>query len=800
MKLLLQASPMQTRAAFTIVLYLAPTLALAGPDFEAEIRPLFEAHCIQCHGPEEQNGGLRYDRRDRALGQADSGEYAIVPGDPERSQILQRVRSTHKDLQMPPKGTRLTAKEIDSLRAWIAAGAPWPEESGETVQSDPGSSHWAFQAIRQPEIPPVRDPGWARNPIDRFIQAKREAAGLTAVPDADPVTLVRRLSYALTGLPPGSAELEGGDLSELTEALLSSSAYGERWARHWLDWVRYADTAGDNSDFPIPQAYLYRNYVVESFNKDLPYDQFLTEQLAGDLLPATDQAEKNRLTIATGYLAMARRFGSLLERYPHHLTIEDTLDNLGRSVMGLTLSCARCHDHKFDPISTRDYYGLYGIFESTRYPFPGLELFQAQRHLVPLLPAGEVKKKLEPHQKELDRLSAELEKHLTACEAKALENAGREAQVSVDEQRRMRSELDAMLGVARKAGEALARHLKTLPVIPSAYAVQDGKAADARIQIKGEPTRPGALVPRKFLDVLGGQALDPDTAAGTSGRLQLAQWLTDEQNPLTARVIVNRIWQRHFGSGLVPGSGDFGLRGEPPTHPELLDWLASDFIQHGWSIKHLHRRIVSSRTWQMASVDDEDNLASDPANTYYWRFNRQRLDAESLRDTLLFLSGELDPTPQSAPYPMPPPKDWGYTQHHPFKDDYPSNKRSLYQMTKRLTVQPYLQTFDGPDPNACTSTRDSSVTAIQALHFLNDASLHRAAEGIVKTLALPGQEPAMAVNRLHRHVLSRAPGTDELELILSHFQSLQAHSKDPARAWRALTRALLRSNEFVYLD
>jgi mono/diheme cytochrome c family protein len=791
------------RFFYQLLPLLAVSPAWAAPEFLRDVQPILQIHCVQCHGPEEQNGGLRYDQKARALAQADSGHHAIVPGKPGQSELLNRVTSTHKNDQMPPKGERLSSHEIETLTAWIAAGAEWPETAQPVDEANPATSHWAFQPLTEPPLPEVKDKTWPLNPIDRFIQAKREAAGLTPAPDAEPHVLARRLSYALTGLPPASDQTDLSDPSDLFDQvrhLLASKAYGERWARHWLDWARYADTAGDNSDYPIPQARLYRDYVIQSLNDDLPYDRFLTEQLAGDLLPAASQEEKNRQTIATGYVALSRRFGSLIERYPWHVTIEDTLDNLGRTVMGLTLSCARCHDHKFDPVSMRDYYGIYGIFASTRYPMPGLELFKAQHHFPPLIPEKEAAAKLAPFEKETRRLEAELEKLLAECEDMARENAALERSSSIAEQRQRKDALDKHMIRARKAGEALAAHLKKLPVIPAAYAVSDDAPANARLQMRGEPERPGAEVPRKFPDILGGHTLPEDIAAQTSGRLQLAQWITDPQNPLTARVIVNRVWQRHFGKGLVPTTSDFGLRGEPPTHPELLDWLATDFIRHGWSLKHLHRRILSSRTWRMASTDSADNLASDPGNTYYWKFNRQRLDAESLRDTMLLLSGKLDLTPQEKSFPFPAMKDWGYTQHHPFKDDYPNNKRSIYQLTKRLTVAPYMQTFDGPDPNACTATRDSSVTALQALHFLNDDTVHTTAEGIAKQLLKTQRSDEQHLTHLHRQLFARAPTTEETTLLLTHQRALKKQTTYPAHAWASLTRSLLRANEFLYLD
>jgi len=783
------------------------------PDFQGDIAPILKRHCLECHGPEKQSGGTRYDRRETAFAAGDSGGAAVVPGKPDESELLYRIASTHKDDQMPPDGERLSGTEIAAIRDWIAAGAEWPETpASDLTNAQKGSGHWAFQPVRGTTPPEVADAVWAGNPIDRFLAAKRDADGLRAVGPAEPGALLRRLSYDLTGLPPEPEEIAifldeakspgGFDVAyaRAIDRLLASTAYGERWARHWLDWARYADTAGDNSDFPIPQAYLYRNYVIDAFNADLPYDRFLTEQLAGDLLPAKDREERNRQTIATGYLAMARRFGSLLERYPQHLTIEDTIDNLGRSVLGLTISCARCHDHKFDPISTRDYYGLYGFFASTRYPFPGIELFQAQRDLVPLVADEEVKRQWGPFDKETAQLTADLEQLLAECETKALENAAKEAKAGLEEQRKHRSELDSMLMKARKAGEKLAEHLKKLPPLPVAYAVQDAAPTNARIQVRGEPDRPGAEVPRKFPEILGGATVPEAVAKAGSGRLELAKWIVDPGNPLTARVIVNRVWQRHFGTGLVPGDGDFGLRGETPSHPELLDWLALDLVKSGWSLKHLHRLIVTSRSYRLSSADNEANLAADPDNRTYWRFQRQRLDAESLRDTLLLLGGSLDLSPQSEPYPIPPLKDWKYTQHHPFKDDYPTQKRSIYQMTKRLTADPYPQTFDGPDPNACTATRDRSVTSLQALYFFNDPLVHGQAAGFAKALLASGEGDGARLERAFLAALARRPAPEEAELLLAHLAEARAETGKDEAAWVSVVRAVFRLNEFLYLD
>lgn len=795
------------------------TLPIAGAepvDFREDIRPIFQKYCAKCHAAAEKNGGVNFEDPASLFAEADSGKRPIVAKNAEASELIKRVTSADEDLRMPPEGGPLSERQINTLKDWISQGASWPQIGVPDAQESRTSSHWSFQPIADPQPPVVQDVSWSLSPVDHFIQAERESAGLEVGKDAEPVVLIRRATYGLTGLPPTPEDVDrfleavetprglDGAFADLVEELLASKSYGERWGRHWMDWVRYADTAGDNSDFPIPQAYLYRNYIIESFNDDLPYDRFLTEQIAGDLLPAESQEQRNRQIIATGYLAMARRFGSLVERYPWHLTIEDTIDNMGRTMLGLSLSCARCHDHKFDPVTTRDYYGLYGIFASTRYPFPGIELFQTQRDFVPLIPQTQAAAAMQPYQAETDRLAAELDKLLAACRRRARENAAGESRVSLDEQRKMQDELDAMLIKARRAGEKLANHLKQIPPIPTAYAVQDAEPQDARIQVKGEPERPGAVVPRSFPKILGGQTLNETAANSSSGRLELASWITSPKNPLTARVIVNRVWQRHFGVGIVPSTSDFGLRGDDPTHPELLDWLAGEFVRSGWSVKQLHRTIMNSRTYRMSSEDIEENLASDPGNRYYWKFNRQRLDAESIRDTLLMISGALDATPLTEPYPIPPHSEWKYTQHHPFKDDYPSQKRSVYLMTRRLTAKPYFQTFDGPDPNVCTSDRDQSVTPLQALYFFNDEFLHEQAGLFAASLCESEDDDRIRAKKAFRTILCREPSRQESDFMLTHLpavrEQFETETLGNQQAWSSLVRTLLRLNEFVYVD
>ena len=415
---------------------------------------------------------------------------------------------------------------------------------------------------------------------------------------------------------------------KVVDRLLASPRYGERWGRHWLDVVRYADTCGNGSDYPVPQAHKYRDWVVRASNRDLPYDQFLREQLAGDLISGGSDAERYERIVATGYLAIARRFGG--DRMgEHHLTLEDTIDNLGRTILGSSIACARCHDHKFDPFTMSDYYGLYGIFNSTRYPFPGAEVGRQQEDLVPLMSPTEIDALLKPHRAKLAVVEAEVKK-LEAAEAEA-----KKAPASEDKQARVTAIAKTLADARKKRAEVQA----AAPAIDNAYAVAEAKPANAKMQMRGDPKKLGEEVPRHFPAVLGGQLVPKDSPS--SGRLQLAEWLTDTKNPLTARVMANRIWQHHFGKGIVQTPNDFGRRGTAPTHPELLDFLASRFIESGWSVKALHRLILLSRAWQLASTD-EGNAKADPNNELFGRYTRRRLDAESIRDTMLFVSGDLD--------------------------------------------------------------------------------------------------------------------------------------------------------------
>ena len=712
--------------------------------FESKIRPLLVAHCYDCHSQESgtAEGELYLDTREGIRRGGVSGP-AIDTRELRDSLLLTAVHYEDSNRQMPPD-EKLTDNQIHDLEQWVSRGAPDPRDGKppiKTIDFDKGRQFWSFQPAIKSAVPVVNDDAWPASDIDRFLLAKMEQDHIQPNPVTDKRTLLRRATIDLTGLPPTVEDINHflADTSpeafeHVLDRLLASQQYGERWGRHWMDLVRYADTAGDNSDFPVPELYLYRNYIIDSINSDKPYDEFVREQIAGDLMTSNSDAQRNERLIATGYIAISRRFGSLLKNYPTHLTIEDTIDNVGRSFLGLSVSCARCHDHKFDPISKEDYYGLYGMFASTEYPFPGIELEPKPSGFVPLWENG-------------------------------------------------------------KPGTKLI------------YAVHEGDGADVAVQLRGDPSQAGEIAPRKFLSVLGGQTL-PERAQAASGRKQLAEWISDPSNPLTARVIVNRVWQHHFGAGLVDTPSDFGIRGTPPTHPELLDFLAATFVEQGWSLKKLHKRIMLSKAYQLSSDDDAERLVIDPNNHHLWKYPRQRLDAETLRDSLLFLSGELDPSMMNEPHPFPPPENRKFTQHYPFRESYESHRRSVYLMGARLNAIPFFTTFDGADHNATTPSRDSSVTAVQSLYLLNDEFVHRQAaayaERLIRDEGDRDRRLMLAAVEMTGKPLAEDDAVTTLAFLDRYQESLKTAGvpeEDLERqAWAALLRSLFRTNAFLYLD
>lgn len=1214
--------------------------------FEARIRPVLLGSCFRCHGDGKSSGSLKVDSRAALLQGGDSGS-ALVPGKPESSLLIRAIQRQEGVAAMPPeKKHALRADQLTDMVNWVRGGAYWPASSKKFETT----KHWAFQPIRDVPVPEVKDKSWGKVSVDSFVRARQEAVGVQPAPSADKLTLIRRATFDLTGLPPTTKEIDAflADTTQkafetVVNRLLQSPAYGERWGRHWLDVVRYADTAGETADYPVPAAWRYRNYVIDSFNADKPYDEFIREQVAGDVLAIQGSRERfaERVT-ATGFLALSRRFGFDSENY-HHLTIQDTIDTLGQSFMGLSVGCARCHDHKFDPISMQDYYGLYGIFDSTRYAFPGSEQKQKIRTLAPLLPPAEaltawhayqnqvtmlaarvaqLKQSISPallcslsdmdgdfelqapaaggsngvlvppwqhqgkiavtgaaqspyqnhyrlgkvgvsipadagkyqfsqaiypprsaanckqlyvnldfrvtsaetglkashrlslgtrggktaveivisgegvsllsygkpapistvklnqwynlqltldlHSKtvsgrvgipgstpdfaaksfthdwpdainhivferygtkegklpaiefdnlgiqdkpisavskmppilaasnelDLTKLSERLhaltgidgdfelqtenkppaspwnpgpnsvvklstvsqspfknryspgklgmhlpnrgdydgfgltltnlkpddKQHLYAsfdvrCGSNA--NGGKgswryylghgpgnsaaielffndheffhrsadvkkttsplilgqwyQVQLSLelksktysgvlaspvskvdfngqlatswdgvidysfidsyghipgvrpsidadnfyygdkpapplngppipiikDSQRRsqvaeVRQQLANLQADAAKAKQQLESLLASEP-FAMAYGVAEGTPHNTRIQFRGEPDQPGAEVSRGFIKALGGKPL-PDGTSG-SGRMELAQWLTRPDHPLTARVMVNRIWQHHFGQGLVRTPNDFGIRGQPPADPVLLDHLATQFIRNGWSIKSMHRLIMLSMTYQQASG---------PTAALYTGYPRRRLSAEEIRDAILAITGELDAVPGHE-HPFPSPISWGFTQHAPFNAVYTHNKRSVYLMTQRLKRHPFLALFDGADPNVSTADRLVTTVPTQSLFFLNDPFIHTASERWAHRLRNSSSNESDLIIRAYRQAFGRLPSDAEIRdataFLASYRAELQAETKDSlgVRSLAAFLRTLFGCNEFLHV-
>ncbi|HEX3133065.1 MAG TPA: DUF1549 and DUF1553 domain-containing protein, partial [Planctomycetota bacterium] len=716
------------------------------------------------------------------------------------------------DTAMPPK-ERLAPEMVKLLEEWVTRGAPHPDAAS-IKPRDPAAemaaakSHWSFQPLTAPAVPTIGD-GWAANEIDRFIAAGHAEAGIKPVGDADKRTLIRRATFDLTGLPPTAEEVDAFLADESSQAfaavidrLLASKSYGEQWGRHWLDLARYADTEGDAADYPVPQAYRYRNYVIDSFNADKPYDQFLREQIAGDLLPAKDDAQHREMTIGTGFIALSRRF-SVNPEGDHHLTIEDTIDTTGRVMMGLSLSCARCHDHKFDPIPTSDYYALYGIFASTKYPFPGSEEHRYQHSFVQLVSNDE-----------RDRLLGDKKDRVLAIDAEyaALRNErdndwkireeikkakaeGREPPKEPRGGMEIRDAMNKIMKERRTLIEELPQE------IPTAYAVTEGESHNERIQKRGERWKQGDEVHRGFLQIAGGQKL-PDGATG-SGRLDLAGWLTDAKNPLTARVAANRLWHLHFGRGLVPTTNDFGLRGVAPSNQPLLDWLATRLVQDGWSFKTMHRRIMLSHAYRLAATNDVQASVKDADNSHNWRFTRRRLTAEEVRDAVMVMSGTLDRAMPGAHKDFPSLNKKDYSQHNPFQAVYDSPYRSVYVMQQRIRKHPFFEVFDGADTNSVVGERSTSITPLQALFQLNSRFMQEQSQALASRLETAGD----SLNRIaaaYVMVLARPASEDEVHAGVDYLTRFEEKAKAEnitgAKPLTSFVRALFASNEFMFID
>jgi mono/diheme cytochrome c family protein len=921
-----------------LVALVAPILATAIPGparaddsalvefFEGKVRPVLEAHCVNCHGPTKQKAGLRVDSLSALLKGGDSGP-AIEPGKPEASRLIEAVNHS-PDLQMPPKG-KLKDAEVEALARWVRTGAVWPEATAEVRTSEGGSAwkiraedraFWAFRPVGNPEIPRVRDESWPKGAIDRFVLAELESKELRPVEAADRRALIRRATFDLIGLPPTPEESEAFAADESPEAfakvvdrLLASPHYGERWGRHWLDVARYGEDQAHTFQARLyPHGYKYRDWVAKALNEDMPYDRFVVEQIAGDLIEGPG-AEDRR--VALGFFALGPVYygGAVYDE------LDDRVDTLTRGFLGLTVACARCHDHKFDPIPTSDYYALAGIFQSTNYkeyPDAPPEVVAAyekeqeaikaktaevaaflksesarasvtaassrssrymvaawtlanRRKVDPKVNAAEVAKAegleelfldrwakyLEPRaddkrphlarwrklmakqdpkvdlskdesaKKEVVQVADAFQDYVRATLAlrEALEAQGKAASANsvegtpptptptpptlpapeVEVVREVASADDGLFALPKDRAEKLLPDdvrtalkakrddLKTLkgrasPMYPVVHSLAEGpRPASMKVFLRGNPATPGAEAPRRFVSILESDGSPPFATKG-SGRLELARAIASPDNPLTARVMVNRVWEHHFGRGLVATPSNFGKMGGRPSHPALLDHLARRFVEGGWSLKKLHREVMLSSTYQLASADDPSNREVDPDNVNLWRANRRRLEVEAWRDAMLGASGNLDRTIGGPSVDL---------------NSAENRRRTFYAKVSRHSLDGLLRLFDFPDPNITADKRTVTAVPLQQLFVLNSDFMTRQAKALAARLAAGEGNDEAKIRRAFPLLYAR-PATDpEVALALEFLKSpAEAEAKNQPTRWEQYAQVLLGSNEFLFVD
>lgn len=773
---------------------LSPEEAAKLEFFEKKIRPILVNNCQGCHSAETNSkGGLRVDDRNGLIAGGNRGG-AIAPGDVEKSLLLKAISYTLPKLKMPPE-QQLPQEQIDDLTKWVADGAVWPkvELPPELGQHDADyeklkREHWAWQPLQKIAPPEVKDAGWPRDEVDRYILAALEARNLKPVADADKGTLIRRVTFDLTGLPPTPEDVEAfladnsdGAFVKVVDRLLASHAYGERWGRHWLDVARYGESTGSARNLPFPHAWRYRDYVIKSFNSDKPYHQFLREQIAGDLLPANSPQEKAEQLVATGFLAIGVKDVNQRFKVRYIMdNVDEQIDTVSKAILGLTVSCARCHDHKYEPIPTTDYYALAGIFRSSdlcaglRNKMGGGGLDYYDTSMLLSLGLAEVKEasaeEIAQAKEKFEAAQKEFQAIFNTPEGKKIGEGGKPVQ----------------FGFRQKMNKAQAELAAlTDPAVggPIAMGVRDSKVvSDTEIRVRGEAEKLGPVVPRGYLSLLtvpDAPPINPEQ----SGRLELARWLTSKQNPLTSRVMANRIWQHLFGQGIVKTVDNFGVTGDKPSHPELLDFLATRFVSEGGSVKKLVRSLVLSRAYQLSSAGDEQNLGIDPANRLVWRHSPRRLEAEELRDATLAISGNLNLTPPEAS----PAKDFKVIE---LRNNGPEAKglaenarrsvqRSIYLPLLRGLTPTSLEVFDFAEQGMVTGSRDSTTVAPQALYQLNDPFVRKQSLALAqRLLARSDLDDAGRMKLAYRLIFGREPLTHELDrgtaFLVAYEAALQA--------------------------
>ncbi|HYZ82983.1 MAG TPA: PSD1 and planctomycete cytochrome C domain-containing protein [Bryobacteraceae bacterium] len=899
--------------------------------FEKKVRPVFVKNCQGCHNAKLKSAGL--DLSSAAGFAAGGSSGVLVAKDTPENSLLLRVLSYEHQLKMPPTG-KLKQEDLTAVTDWVKAGAIWPganvavrppSKPGRAI-SDEDRNFWAFRPVAKPAVPEVKGTTWIQSPVDAFILQKLEAKGLKPAPPADKAALLRRVTFDLTGLPPTEAEIASflADNSpkafeKVVDRLLASPRYGEKWARHWLDVARYADSTGNDEDHRYPYAWRYRDYVIEAFQKDLPYNEFVKQQIAGDLLPAPGGLNRTGI-VATGLLALGPKAIAQQDKKKMLYDVYDEqIDVVSRAFLGLTVACARCHDHKFDPILTKDYYALAGIFASTK-SFKDPETHVSKLLYTPLVPKEEYEK-FTARQKEVslkemeidDLIEQELET-FTSKKVPAMAEymvaarrvyAGNERVEEVAKQHNLDSKLleawskyltpqgesrvhlqqweKASAEQAPEVAKAYAKRFETtyaewtekmrrwretfkrmsaemnmpppdrpkfdaskdrfffevlfegplsipkkerektlsaetrqrveqlrkehaalkdaMPPEPDmACAVEEATPVEQKVFLRGDYNNLGEPAPKAVPTVLA--KADPTLETKGSGRLELANWLASPENPLTARVMVNRIWQWHFGEGIVRTPDNFGKMGERPTHPELLDYLASEFISRGWSVKAMHRMIVLSSAYQMSSTVSDEAFTADPENKLFSRFPQRRLTVEELRDGLLAIDGTLDTT-------------MGGTLQSGFGTDKENSndrlslrpetnkRRMVYLPLRRANLPTLLNLFDFGDATSPSGKRALTTVAPQALFMMNSEFIAERSRNISKASLNAATDPGQRVNHLFLRIINRHASAAEKDAALTYvnnFRKRFAEKRSEEDAWFSFTRVLIASNEFLYVD
>jgi hypothetical protein len=773
--------------------------------FEAKIRPVLVGQCGKCHAKTSQKlrGGLRLDGRGGLRRGGDSGP-AVVPGKPEESLIIRAIRYRDEELRMPPKA-KLPDAVVADFEAWVKMGAPDPRTEPDGVAARPavdpvkGGDHWSFRPPKKVLPPPVKQADWPRGDVDQFLLAALEAHGLAPVADADRPRLLRRVTFDLLGLPPTPEEVDAfladdspHAFARVVDRLLASPRFGERWGRHWLDVARFAESSG-KTNFSYPQAWRYRDWVIASLNADVPYDRFVREQIAGDLLPAGDDRQRARQLIATGFLALGSKAHDAENRGQFVLdVVDEQIEATTRAFLGLTVACARCHDHKTDPILQRDYYALSGIFRSTQTCSGTLAGVFPNFNASPLieLPAGADVPAAVPTLTAAQRAS--LAERVAAL---VRERDGiPPGEANRDRMRRVNSQL----AVVRYR---LAIDRADAP--PRAFAMgvrERDEVIDSPLYARGELDQPRGVVSRGLVRVLCAEPPAPITTG--SGRRELADWLASPANPLTARVMVNRVWLHLFGRGLVPTPDNFGASGQRPSHPELLDTLAVDFMADGWSVKKLIRRIALSRAYGLDSTHDPRNFEADPDNALVWRMSKRRLEAEAVRDALLFVGGRLAPEPPAGSAVARSGEGYALFLRVAGLDAVDTH-RSVYLPVVRDQVVESLALFDFADPSLVTGERATTTSPAQALYFMNSPFVVRQAESLAERVRAAEGDDARGIDRAYRLAFARPPTATEKDRALAFLRDFPARpgAADRGReAWSAFCQALFAAAEFRYLD